>query len=559
MPPKKGNKLSKKTVGKPKKPTLKSVKAKQFPSSKKTLKKQNHPEQINQEKAAVIIQKNVKRYLLRNNLKELREKRQKYENEMSRLQEEAYAAAAKAEQARFLREAKEEEEKRKKELAKEKRVKRMLEAAFDGDYDEIKAIVKEVEAADNEARIGRNEVGMITRKLHMMEIVECTDKNNYSALSEASAGGNTDSIKFLIDRGADVNSIGAYGRSPLYRAAFAGHLSAVQVLLQHGADPRIISHDQNTAAEVCSIPEIVDILENWDTKVTDEFLKNMSKEKEIRDNEVRKKKEFETKKIENDIESASKESDRLEKVLYKAYCELEKRINEHDTMVAEGNDKMAAVTLKTVKQAEIDLEEAKEEAMEAKQNVERIRLILRDQQNKTDDLPGVKCNLRELEEVLFQDVGDRIKSSGKWPLLIDESGQAATFLKYRDTNYICAINPSQMQPEVLRIALLGSIRFGKPLVLDLIEVCGMFDNVVVEIFDRIQKKLLQDLITMKLLEKESYMKLVKKTDDSAYQPSNFMHHFTSKFKFILLTKNSFPQNTLLDKFYTIRVVLSKKN
>ena len=48
--------------------------------------------------------------------------------------------------------------------------------------------------------------------------------------------------------------------------------------------------------KVCSIPEIVDILENWDTKVTDEFLKNMSKEKEIRDNEVRKKKEFETKK-----------------------------------------------------------------------------------------------------------------------------------------------------------------------------------------------------------------------------------------------------------------------
>ena len=43
-----------------------------------------------------------------------------------------------------MREAKEEEEKRKKELAKEKRVKRMLEAAFDGDYDEIKAIVKEV-------------------------------------------------------------------------------------------------------------------------------------------------------------------------------------------------------------------------------------------------------------------------------------------------------------------------------------------------------------------------------------------------------------------------------
>ena len=48
--------------------------------------------------------------------------------------------------------------------------------------------------------------------------------------------------------------------------------------------------------KVCSIPEIVDILENWDIKVTDEFLNKMSKEKEIRDNEVRKKKELETKK-----------------------------------------------------------------------------------------------------------------------------------------------------------------------------------------------------------------------------------------------------------------------
>ena len=43
-----------------------------------------------------------------------------------------------------MREAKEEEDKRKRELAKAKRVKRMLEAAFDGDNDEMKAIVQEV-------------------------------------------------------------------------------------------------------------------------------------------------------------------------------------------------------------------------------------------------------------------------------------------------------------------------------------------------------------------------------------------------------------------------------
>ena len=38
-----------------------------------------------------------------------------------------------------------------------------------------------------------------------------------------------ETIKFLIDRGADPNSQGHFLRTPLYRAAFAGHLDAVEV------------------------------------------------------------------------------------------------------------------------------------------------------------------------------------------------------------------------------------------------------------------------------------------------------------------------------------------
>ena len=44
-----------------------------------------------------------------------------------------------------------------------------------------------------------------------------------------SGGGDTDTIKFLTDRGADPNSIGQFKRTPLYRAAFAGHLGACEV------------------------------------------------------------------------------------------------------------------------------------------------------------------------------------------------------------------------------------------------------------------------------------------------------------------------------------------
>lgn len=46
----------------------------------------------------------------------------------------------------------------------------------------------------------------------------------------------------------------------------------------------------------------------------------------------------------------------------------------------------------------------------------------------------------------------------RWPLVIDPSGQAAIFLRYRDTNYLNAVNPSDVSTETIRLALLGAIR-----------------------------------------------------------------------------------------------------
>ncbi len=46
----------------------------------------------------------------------------------------------------------------------------------------------------------------------------------------------------------------------------------------------------------------------------------------------------------------------------------------------------------------------------------------------------------------------------RWPLIIDPSGQAATFLRYRDTNYIQALSPRQMEEEKIRLSVLGAIR-----------------------------------------------------------------------------------------------------
>lgn len=64
---------------------------------------------------------------------------------------------------------------------------------------------------------------------HQMALVDCEDANNNTPLSEAAGGGHVETIMLLIQRGAVLNSRGRYQRVPLWRAAFGGHLQAVQV------------------------------------------------------------------------------------------------------------------------------------------------------------------------------------------------------------------------------------------------------------------------------------------------------------------------------------------
>ena len=54
--------------------------------------------------------------------------------------------------------------------------------------------------------------------------------------------------------------------------------------------------------------------------------------------------------------------------------------------------------------------------------------------------------------------GDDTVAAPRWPLIIDPSGQAATFLRYQDTNYLDTVNPDHLQPERVRLALLGALR-----------------------------------------------------------------------------------------------------
>ncbi|XP_043547019.1 IQ motif and ankyrin repeat domain-containing protein 1-like [Chiloscyllium plagiosum] len=415
----------------------------------------------------------------------------------------AFVALVKREQEAAAREREKEEKERKQKQEEQKRRTRMLEAAFDGDVDEMKALLKEVSDLDFKNGIRNDEMGKVIQRRHQLALADCTDAHGNTPLSEASGGGHPEAIRFLIEKGANPNSKGAYGRTPLYRAAFGGHLAALEMLLQFGGDPRIYAEDGITPEEIASTDAAIKILHEWDISTTVALGEKIESERQRILAAEKKLKLEETNRIQNQISEITKELAQYQYELHKAYCELNKRINEHDKCVSKNMSK-TDITLQAIHGAEELLAEKRAAVSRTEDKLSLAKLELREKLQREASLTkpiGALCHIRELDDVLLKDVGNKIKQDGRWPLIIDPSGQASIFLRYRDTNFYDALNPGHMQPQVLRLGLLGAIRYGKMLVIDMMEV-NMFEAVS-RIFNQIEAGLMEKLLNKELLQKDS--------------------------------------------------------
>ena len=59
--------------------------------------------------------------------------------------------------------------------------------------------------------------------------LDSVDGRKHKALSEAACQGHIEVIQYLLSIGADPNSLNDTGRSPLWRAAFNGHIEVCDV------------------------------------------------------------------------------------------------------------------------------------------------------------------------------------------------------------------------------------------------------------------------------------------------------------------------------------------
>jgi ankyrin repeat protein len=115
-------------------------------------------------------------------------------------------------------------------------------------------------AADIKNRNGKTALDEALQKNHFKTAqallnagasIEIRDAFGYTPLLNAVANGKEETVKFLLDQGAEINTLGR-GRTPLHIAAKAGHASIVALLLSHPKIQVDLKDGQGCTAYECT-------------------------------------------------------------------------------------------------------------------------------------------------------------------------------------------------------------------------------------------------------------------------------------------------------------------
>ncbi|CAI5673779.1 unnamed protein product [Oreochromis niloticus] len=115
----------------------------------------------------------------------------------------------------------------------------LLRACDEGDYETARGILEPgaPKESGRQSRL-RSEAGSECDAADMLSLVpvDCTDEEGNTGLQFASASGHENLVRFLLRKGASVDSRNNYGWTPLMQAARFGHLTVAHILLENGAE-----------------------------------------------------------------------------------------------------------------------------------------------------------------------------------------------------------------------------------------------------------------------------------------------------------------------------------
>uniref|UniRef100_A0A146Q8X9 Ankyrin repeat and SAM domain-containing protein 6 n=1 Tax=Fundulus heteroclitus TaxID=8078 RepID=A0A146Q8X9_FUNHE len=115
----------------------------------------------------------------------------------------------------------------------------LLRACDDGDYESARGLLEPGAPRESgrQSRL-RSEAGSECAAPDAVSLVpvDCTDEEGNTGLQFASASGHENLVRFLLRKGASVDSRNNYGWTPLMQAARFGHLTVAHILLENGAE-----------------------------------------------------------------------------------------------------------------------------------------------------------------------------------------------------------------------------------------------------------------------------------------------------------------------------------
>ena len=360
------------------------------------------------------------------------------------------------------------------------------------------------------------------------------DAHGAGLLSIAANANAVGVIKLLVDKyDVDRNQKDNLGRTPLYRAVFGGHADATRLLLAAGGDPRVGERSGELPAEVAFVDDVKALLSEWDTAKTDAALGAWQARQRKREDEagrlLRAKKDM----LASRTETARRENEARQKEMRHLRCELNKRIREYDEVVGEGKGAhVEELAMQSVKDAERQEEQGRKLLKESNAKLNQALKEEEDADGERKVGPGgLPIPLQQLEDRIIHQY-----RPGKWFYVSDPSSRAAMYLKYRDTNYVNVCVEESVTRDSLRLALLGALRYGKLLVVDMMEL-DFFEEVG-DYFNAIRDGLWAELLDGSLLRGagERYLSLVKESDSDAYAESNWQDLRTKRFRFVLLSE-----------------------
>ena len=134
----------------------------------------------------------------------------------------------------------------------------------------------------------------------------------------------------------------------------------------------------------------------------------------------------------------------------------------------------------------------------------------------------------------------------------DLGGKAITYFEYSDCSLCCYGRPSEIDPASLRKKLLGALRYGKPLVLDMMSM-ELDHDLIEAVFDAVMPGLLDKILTKKVLREEIYTQLITEDDGEEYKPAFFSEKALDHFQFIMISKLPVPPEWCTESFFIMRV------